>query len=109
MKIYPKWADDTPRTDASAKISRFRSVTNVRAIRVKNAFYRNAVLSGTFELEEQDMVSPIKIFPSGKQVVRVICGWHSVTPKTKYPRLTVTNASYDIIKKYTGQVADNIS
>lgn len=106
---YPDWMDDTPNVDASAKISRSRRVANARVIRVENASYRRASLTGVLELEDQSGFDPIETKPSGKRKVRVICAWHGVIPPTTYPQVDVTNAKCEILDHYTGQVADNIS
>ncbi len=109
MKKYPVWIKGvTPHTDPKAKINRFRDVTNVRAIKVINASYRSASLSGVFELENQNE-DPIDETPKGKILAKVICAWHGVVPPRTYPRLNLDNADYTVLENYTGQVADNIA
>lgn len=77
---------------------------------MKNASYRNAPLSGIFELENQDRYAdPIEIKPKGKVLAKVICAWHGVVPPTTYPQLNLTSANYTVINNYTGEVVDNIS
>jgi len=111
MRKYPVWIEgETPHTDPKARIKHFREVTNVRAIKVENASYRNAPLSAVFELENQNKNEhPIDIKPSGKVVAKVICAWHGVVPPTTYPQLILTVADYTILDDYTGKVADNIT
>jgi len=110
MNEYPDWKDNTPHTDSKATITKLRKVSKKRVIEVKGALYRSAMLSGIFELENQDSTKEdIKYLPSGKQRVKVICAWHGVTPKTTYPNLTINNASIKFVENYTGTVVDNIS
>src|SRR5687768_13843642 len=109
MRIYPDWTDGTPRTHPNATISRYRTVRGTRVIRVKGASYRNAALSGIFEVENQFDRDPIQTKPSGKSKVKIVCAWFGVIPTTTYPQLDITDAKYTIIKSYSGQVADNIS
>jgi hypothetical protein len=62
-----------------------------------------------FELAAQsrrgDLVSH---FPSGKSKVEAVCSWHGVIPPTTYPNLDITNAGWEILSNYSGDVADNI-
>ena len=110
MNEYRDWKDNTPHTDTKAKITKLRNVIKKRVIEVKGALYRNAIISGVFELENQSLrKEDIKYLPSGKQRVKVICAWHGVTPPTTYPQLTINDASIKIIENFTGTVADNIS
>ena len=110
MKEYPIWTEETPHTDPKARIKRYRVVTCVRVIKVKNASYRSAPLNAVFELENQNKNEhPIDIKPSGKVVAKVVCAWHGVVPPTTYPQLNLTVANYTILDDYTGEVADNIA
>lgn len=109
MERYPKWKADTPHTDPNAKVSQLRFVQNVRAIRVENASYRNAPLTGVFELDDSKNVDPVKTQPAGKEKAKVVCAWHGVTPRTSYPKLDLSIAKYEVLNNYTGEVVDNIS
>ena len=111
MIRYPKWEQGTtPHTDYRAKISSYRNVTIARAIKTEGAIYRGAVLTGIFEIANQnENENPVIFQPSGKKKVKVICSWHGVIPPTTYPNIDITDATFTILENYTGKVADNIS
>lgn len=110
MIYYPKWVQGvTPHTNRKAKINKHREVKNVRVVKVVNASYRGAMLTDTFELEDQISGNdPVKDLPSGKSKVTVICSWYEVKPPNTYPNIDLSSATYKIITGYSGLVADNI-
>ena len=111
METYENWKQGiTPHTDYNAKVRSFRKVSNVRAVEVEGAIYRGAYLKGIFEIEIQlKNDDPVIIKPSGKRKIKVICAWYGVKPPTTFPQLDITNAKYNIIENYSGEVTDNIS
>ncbi len=109
MERYPDWKADTPHTDSDARISQLRFAQNVRAIRVENASYRSAFLTGVFELDDNKNTDPVKMQPAGKEKARVVFSWHGVTPRTSYPKLDLSLAKYEVLNNYTGEVVDNVS
>lgn len=102
---YPAWAEGvTPRTHAEATSTRTRTVTEVPAIRVRGATYRESrPLDGVFEL-----VSPTPQQVAGEERFEVYCAWFGVKPPTTYPRLSVRPGGFEVLTRYTGEVIDNI-
>ncbi|MFZ5453998.1 MAG: hypothetical protein ACOZF2_19280 [Thermodesulfobacteriota bacterium] len=111
METYEDWKQGiTPNTNYSAKIRSVRNVSNVRVIEVEGAMYRGAYLKGIFELENKlKNDDPVIAQPSGKRKVKVVCAWYGVKPPTTFPQLDITNAKYNIVENYSGEVADNIA
>ncbi len=106
MGKYPKWKDGIKHTEPRGRIMKWRKVNSVRAIKVNNASYRNALFSDVFQLA-QGVGDPIYIY-RGDPRVKVICSWYGVIPPTTYPQINLANARYQIIENYSGSVADDI-
>jgi hypothetical protein len=103
MNEYPDWNDGvTPHTHTHARITRYKNVKNADVIEVVNARYRNATLTGKFQLAKP----PTAKLP-GRLQIR--CSWFGVTPRTTYPQLSIAGVKYKRISGYNGKVADDIS
>jgi hypothetical protein len=101
---YPDWREDTPHTDALAKATHTRTVTNASAIRVRGATYRGSQpIDGVFEL-----VDAVPRSVDGEERYEVYCAWFGVKPLTTYPRISVRDG-FELIANYSGTVIDNIS
>jgi hypothetical protein len=109
---YPDvWAPGTPHTDQNATVCRFRHVENVRGARIKEGTYRGALVSGIFELYQPTLANPIKVQPSGKRKVEVICAWHGFVPnKNRGASIDISSSqsTVELLENFTGEVVDNI-
>lgn len=103
---YPDWDDSaTPHTDSRAAVSRYRSVSGVRAIRVRGATYRDSQpIDGVFELVGSQVQQV-----NGEDRYEVYCAWFGVKPPTTFPRISVRPEVAELLENYTGEVIDNIS
>ena len=97
--------DSVPNTDAKASVSRLRNATDVLAIRVEQASVRLAAVSGWFEVA--DVPNPFT-YEKGCLQVQVKCNWYGLKPETEWTHLKIEN-KYQLVRRYTGEVADNIS
>ena len=93
-----------PHTDKNATIKRHRKVLDVLAIRVFNASIRSAVVSDVFELA--DITTPLSC-SNGKIQAEVKCFWNERKPLTSWMHLSLEQ-EWEIIRNFTGNVADNI-
>lgn len=105
---YNEWLPSTPHTDPRAKISRYRTVRGVTVARISGASYRNAVLSGVFELTNQSGDDPVRKLPGGKSKVEVICAWYGCKSNLHFD-VSDPGSLVEVIKDYSGEVVDNIS
>jgi hypothetical protein len=82
----------------------------VRAVRITSGIYRNATVSGVFELYEPDRNDPVEVLPSGKRQVKVMCAWRGVKPSRSCARIDVTSApgAVEVLDDFSGEVVDNI-
>lgn len=97
--------DNVPHTDDKATVTATRPVIDVMVIEVANAKIRNATVNGTFEVA--DVANPFRL-DNGVLKVEVKCHWYGLQPKDAWMHLTISN-KYQFIRRYTGEVADNIS
>jgi hypothetical protein len=109
---YPTdWPPEVKHTDDNARVCRWRNVENVRAVRITHGRYRNAQVSGIFELFDPTLKDPIKVQPSGKRKVEVICAWQGYVPNaTRGAGIDVSSSrsTVEIVENYSGDVVDNI-
>ncbi len=109
---YPAWQAGTPPTDPSARVCRFRRVTDVRAVRIENGSFRGAPVSGVFELFETERAQPVEVQPAGKRLVKVVCAWHGGQPNSGGSgariNLSHPDAVAEVLERYSGLVVDNI-
>ena len=104
MEEIKGW-DDIPHIDAKAVVVKHRTVIDVMAIRVEKASIRHATVSDWFEVA--DSPNPFRVV-DGALKVEVKCRWKGLKPDTEWIHLTITN-KYQFIRRYTGEVADNIA
>lgn len=104
MEDTKTW-DDIPHTDAKAVVVKHRAVVDVMAVRVDKASIRLATVSGWFEVA--DVPNPFRIV-DGDLKVEVKCHWKGKKPETEWLHLTITN-KYQFVRRYSGEVADNIA
>ena len=97
--------DGIPNTDPTAHCSSLRNVVDVMVISVENAQIRSATVSGVFEIA--DVPNPFRIV-DGDLKVEVKCLWHDRKPSDTWMHLAVSN-KYQFIRRYTGQVVENIA
>ena len=100
--INTDWTN-VPHTDKNATIKKHRRVLDVLAIRVFNASIRGAVVSDVFELA--DITTPLSS-SNGKIQAEVKCCWNERKPLTSWMHLTL-EYEWEIIRNFTGNVADN--
>jgi hypothetical protein len=92
------------KTDPNAKVVRHRKVLDTLAIRVKKAELRLSTLNDVFEVA--DIPKPFTI-DDGVLTVQVKCLWDDRKPKKTWAHIRLLG-DWDLIRNYTGQVADNI-
>lgn len=96
-----------PHTDRNASVSSYRKVNGKRVIKIEQGRYRNATLTGHFELEDQHRKNPIKKH-RGEDRVNVVITWKTKKLKRDQPLLTVSNCKFEFIDNYIGPVAKNV-
>lgn len=96
-----------PHTRATANIVELRTVTGANVIRIDSASFRNAKMSGFFELASPDV--DIKVDVNGVQTIEVQLGWFGVKPKKRnWANVTILGA-YEFLDDFSGTVFHNIS
>ena len=104
----PKWnAEKCPKLSLSATENKVKTVKAQRVIKVTNAMYRNAVVSGTFVMAPNIKLPLGKV---GNKRVEVYCCWfgHKL-PSERGIRLLVQLASAEVKENYVGEVVTNIA
>jgi hypothetical protein len=105
-RIGTNW-EGIPHTRTTANIVELRKVTGVRVVRIDNGSFRNASVSGYFELASPD--SQVKVDKNGTRTIEVKLGWFGVKPqKTGWANVTILNG-HNILDNFTGCVFHNIS
>ena len=94
-----------PHTDPTANCSSLRNVVDVMVISVENARIRLATVTGVFEIA--DVPNPFRL-DNGDLRVEVKCLWHDRKPTDTWMQLEIPN-KYQFIRRYTGQVVENIA
>ena len=97
--------NDVLHTDPNASVVKRRRVLDVLAVRVEKASIRLATVSDWFEVA--DVANPFRIV-DGKLTVEVKCHWKGIKPPTEWMHLTISN-KYQFVRRYNGEVADNIA
>ena len=88
-------SNGAPNTDAHAKPIKWElAPINRTVIEVKDAQYRNAVLSGKFLVAQTD--NAYGTSKDGHKTIEVECYWYGWKPKTRWMRLTVINQEIEI-------------
>lgn len=91
-----------PNTDPDAKpIEWVKATAGRRVIWVKNASYRNAIVSGEFMVAEGDDVE--NIVHGTTLTIDVECYWYDWRPETRWIRLSLTGDCEEL-QNYTGTV-----
>lgn len=111
MDFYLKAPDwDTakcPSTSPAATERSTKSVNNQRVIKVINAMYRDAVVSGTFLLAPSVKLPLGKV---GKKRIQVYCCWYGhKLPSKRGISLLVQLASAQVNESFSGEVVSNIA
>ena len=97
---------NAPNTNKHAKPVNYElAPPNRRCIRVKDAFYRDAVFSGVFVVA--DSKNPEDRNKDGIPTIEVECRWYLWKPKTRWIRITVPNPIEEL-SNYTGEVVRNL-
>lgn len=95
-----------PHTNAVAKPNKWEvAPTNRKIIRVKDAHYRNAVISGVFVVAESAKAYGRN--KDGHLTIEVECYWYGWKPTTRWMRLTLSSAEEELIN-YKDEVVRNI-
>ena len=94
-----------PNTDHKATCKSYRHVVDVMVLSVEKAQIRSATVSGVFEIA--DVPNPFRIV-DGDLKVEVKCLWHDRKPTDTWMHLAIPN-KYQFIRRYTGQVVENIA
>lgn len=88
-------SNDAPHTDAEAKPIKWElAPSNRKVIEVKDALYRNAVLSGKFLVAQS--ANAYGTNKDGHKTIEVECYWYGWKPKTRWMRLTIINQEIEI-------------
>jgi hypothetical protein len=96
-----------PKTDADAKPIKWELAPNNRkVIEVKDANYRNAVLSGKFLVAQS--ANAYGTNKDGHKTIEVECYWYGWKPKTRWMRLTIINQEIEISDYSNLDVITNI-
>lgn len=103
-QINTDW-ENIPHTSTNANVKSYRRAVDTLAIRVKSASIRNAEVSGVFELA--DIPQPFSVL-NGVLRVEVKCLWYERKPPSSWTHLQLID-SWELIRNYSGEVADNIS
>ena len=103
-EINTNW-EDIPHTNPNATVKSHRRAVDTLAIRVKSASIRNAEVSDVFELA--DIPQPFSLF-NGVLRVEVKCLWYDRKPPSSWTHLQLLD-SWELIRNYSGEVAENIS
>ncbi len=95
-----------PHTNKFAQPKTYCDVKNVSVIHVKNAFYRNAVFSGTFLLNQHN-IPPLT---NAKERVEVYCWWFGARLKTRGLKIKVDTTIVNAVVEhnYSGKVVENL-
>ena len=90
MQIEEEQPTNAPNTDAEAKANKWELAPNGRkVIEVKDALYRNAVISGRFLVALGDKVEGRN--KDGHKTIEVECTWYGWQPQKRSLRLTIIN------------------
>jgi len=101
-----KWnTKKCPDTDSSAIPLKFKKLSNVTVINVKNSKYRKATIEGVFVVVNG---RDLKVSKSGKHTKKVFCTWYGHQIKTDFPELTLDPKNTEVIENYTGKVVVDI-
>jgi hypothetical protein len=105
-KLDASTETQAPRTDADAKpVAWSKPKPGRRVIWVKNASYRNAVISGEFMVAEGTDVETIF---DGKVIkIQVEAKWFGWKPDDSWPHLSLTDECEEL-PNYTSTVISNI-
>ena len=100
-------SNDAPPTDALAKPSAWQiAPIGRKVIEVKDALYRNAVLSGKFLVA--DSANAYGANKDGHKTIEVECLWYGWKPMTRWPRLTILHQEIEIANNGNEEVVKNI-
>ena len=96
-----------PNTDAFAKANDWEIAPSGRiVIEVKDALYRNAVLSGKFLVSES--ANAYGTNKDGHKTIEVECRWYGWRPMTRWPRLTIIHQEIELPNDSNVEVIKNI-
>ena len=96
---------NTPHTSNKAIVCDWHTVNNVRVINLKNAFYRGATFSGTFELSDKE--NPFFESDEGLRV-EIKLYWYGRRLKTRWARVLISGKRPKIILKEECEVGKNL-
>ena len=99
------WQNDTPHTSKYAKPTDWEEVKNVLAVKITNAYYRDSVFNGIFEVADRNKIYVSS--PKGRRVV-VKAYWYCARPSTKWISILIENAECEELPNYSGKVVRNI-
>jgi hypothetical protein len=103
------WNYNAPKLDISAIATAYRIVENTLAVDIKNGSYRNSKVDGVFELAGAAEKGSIRILPSGKRKVNVVCSWFDGMPPSRdYIQIDVTDARIVVQDNYNGEVVRDL-
>lgn len=104
--ITNNW-DGIPHTRAKANMVELRKVEGASVIRIDKASFRNATMSGYFELAEPDV--EVKVDKNGTRTIEVQLGWFGVRPqKEGWANVTILGP-FEFLNNFSGTVFHNIS
>lgn len=105
-RITTNW-DGIPHTRATANIVELRKVDGVRVVRIDRGSFRNAPVSGYFELASPD--ARVKVDKNGTRAIEVKLGWFGVRPqKGGWAHVTILG-THKFLDDFDGMVFHNIS
>jgi hypothetical protein len=104
-QISTNW-EGIPHTRPTANLVELRKVTGAHVVLINNGSFRNASISGFFELASPSTQVSINI--NGIKTIEVKLGWFGVKPPTSWANVTILD-TYEIIDNFSGTVFHNIS
>ena len=91
-------------TNPNAKVVQHRKVLDTLVVQVKKAELRLATLNDVFEVA--DIPKPFSV-DDGVLTVQVKCLWDDRKPKKTWAHLKLLG-DWELVRNFSGQVADNI-
>lgn len=95
----------TPHNTTKAVVNDWREVKNARVVELKNAFYRDSMFSGIFEVA--DKKDPFFEGVDGLKV-EIKVHWYGRRPPSRWARVLIGQTRPNIVEGYSGVVGWNL-
>jgi hypothetical protein len=105
-RLSTNW-EGIPHTRTTANIVELRTVIGANVIRIDKASFRNAKMSGFFELASSEV--EVKVDIHGTRTIEVQLGWFGAKPKKgSWAKVTILGP-FEFLTDFSGTVFHNIS